>query len=201
MTSILSITDSSQLTEFCTVILPTIWTLNISKSRQFIQKVLKATQISCTCILVALYYIHRLRSAYPHIDLSIGSEIRLFTTALILANKYLEDSTFTNKTWSSVSGIPVKELNRMEAEFLSALDYNICISQHQFYQWTMQCQQLWSLFLMPVTQKRSLEEEEEVHYYQKKSRSSNSQILCKPILSWSSSVSALAASRIMNTYY
>lgn len=97
MTSILSITDSSQLTEFCTVILPTIWTLNISKSRQFIQKVLKATQISCTCILVALYYIHRLRSAYPHIDLSIGSEIRLFTTALILANKYLEDSTFTNK--------------------------------------------------------------------------------------------------------
>lgn len=63
----------------------------------FCHKVLKATQISCACVLLALYYIHRLRSAYPFIRASIGSEIRLFTTALILANKFLDDNTFTNK--------------------------------------------------------------------------------------------------------
>jgi hypothetical protein len=27
----------------------------------------------------------------------MGSEVRLFTTALVLANKFLDDNTFTNK--------------------------------------------------------------------------------------------------------
>lgn len=194
---ILSVTNTEQLSELCTAIVPCIWTLkrNQASKRQaafklFVHKILKATQISCTCILVALYYIKRLRFAYPTIHPSNGSEVRLFTTALVLANKYLEDSTFTNKTWSSVSGIPVKELNIMEIEFLSALDFNICISQTQFYQWTIQCQQLWTP--PPITIKRSYDDE--VYQPYKKTRS-----ICKPILSWSSSVSALTSSRIMNS--
>jgi hypothetical protein len=108
-TPILSITNTSQLAEYCAVIVPCIWTGSF-KSHQpllnpkrhtafklFVQKILKATQISCTCIILALYYIQQLRSAYPSIRASIGSEVRLFTTALVLASKYLDDNTFTNK--------------------------------------------------------------------------------------------------------
>jgi hypothetical protein len=71
----------------------------------------------------------------------MGSEVRLFTTALILANKFLDDNTFTNKTWSEVSSVPLNELNIMEMEFLSALHYKTCIHHAQFFSWAAQCQQ------------------------------------------------------------
>ncbi|CAO3700735.1 unnamed protein product [Rhizopus stolonifer] len=192
--SILSVTDTNQLTEFCATLFPCIWALNKRHTafKQFIHRVLKATQISSTCIIVALYYVQRLRSAYPNMQASTGSEVRLFTTALVLANKYLEDSTFTNKTWSSVSGIPVKELNIMEMEFLSELDFNICIPQAQFYQWVMQCQHLLT-FTPTYSYKRTFPPDDFTQPY-KKTRPT----ICKPILSWSSSVSALASSRITN---
>lgn len=63
----------------------------------FCHKLLKATQISCACVMMALWYIHRLHSAYPSVRASMGSEARLFTTALVLANKFLDDNTYTNK--------------------------------------------------------------------------------------------------------
>ncbi|KAI9280704.1 cyclin-domain-containing protein [Sporodiniella umbellata] len=196
--SLLQVNDCEQLSQLCTAIVPCIWSLkrNQASKRQaafklFVHKVLQATQLSCTCILIALYYIKRLRIAYPVIHPSTGSEIRLFATALVLANKFLEDSTFTNKTWASVSGIPIKELNIMEKEFLSALDYNICISPTDFHAWADQCQHLW--LPPPSPPKRALGYDDENMGY-KKARS-----MCKPILSWSSSVSALTSSRIMKS--
>lgn len=56
-------------------------------------------------------------------------------TLLCLANKFLDDNTFTNKTWSDVSGMNVYDLNVMEAEFLEALDYNLFVHQHEFNIW------------------------------------------------------------------
>ncbi|CAO3585118.1 unnamed protein product [Absidia cylindrospora] len=148
MISLLSCSNANQLADFCALAVPSIWGPLKQQSlkrtiafKQFCQKVIKATQISCACIVLGLYYIHRLRSAYPYIHASIGSEIRLFTTALVLANKYLDDNTFTNKTWSEVSSIPISELNIMEMEFLSALHYNIHLPHDQYFQWVGQCQQ------------------------------------------------------------
>lgn len=96
---ILSITDTTQLSELCATVFPSIWTTKRKQTtfKLFIQKVLKSTQLSCTCILVGLYYIQQLRFAYPSIHPPNGSEVRLLTTAFVLANKYLEDSPFTNK--------------------------------------------------------------------------------------------------------
>ena len=105
--TLLSCSKSTELADFCAFVVPCIWAGSFKQPsvtakryatfKMFCQKVLKATQISCACVLLALYYIHRLRSAYPSIRASIGSEVRLFTTALILANKFLDDNTFTNK--------------------------------------------------------------------------------------------------------
>ncbi|KAI8334075.1 hypothetical protein EDC96DRAFT_17205 [Choanephora cucurbitarum] len=146
MLSILSLT-TTQLSEFVANIVPKIWTGTLFSTNQrlnsfqhFCQNILKATQINHSCVLVALYYIYRLRFAYPSIRGSMGSEVRLFTTALILANKFLDDNTFTSKTWSEVSCVPLRELNIMEMEFLSALQYRTCIHQTQFFAWANQCQ-------------------------------------------------------------
>lgn len=47
----------------------------------------------------------------------------------------MDDNTFTNKTWSEVSGMKVNDLNIMEAEFLEALDYNLFVREHEFGIW------------------------------------------------------------------
>ncbi|KAF7725106.1 hypothetical protein EC973_000432 [Apophysomyces ossiformis] len=152
--SLLSCTNTAQLADFCASLVPNIWAgpykpfihaKRHAAFKLFCQKILKATQISSTCVVLALYYIYRLRSTYPSIQGSMGSEVRLFTTALVLANKFLDDNTFTNKTWSDVSSIPVHELNIMEVEFLSALNYRIYVRQGPFFAWVMQCQQWLSL--------------------------------------------------------
>ncbi|KAI8876477.1 hypothetical protein K501DRAFT_262099 [Backusella circina FSU 941] len=144
---LLSCKSTTELSELVAHMVPKIWmgspfaTIDRHTAfKLFCQKLLKATQISTTCVLLALFYIYRLRATYPSIRGSMGSEVRLFTTALVLANKFLDDNTFTNKTWSDVSNIAVKELNIMELEFLSALNYQIYISHTHFFQWTTQCQ-------------------------------------------------------------
>lgn len=107
---ILTCTDPIQLSEFVTQMVPKIWTgtpfLTSDRSttfKLFCQNILRTTQISSSCVLIALFYIYRLRFAYPTIRGSAGSEIRLFTTALILANKFLDDNTFTNKVTTTTA--------------------------------------------------------------------------------------------------
>ncbi|CAO3701028.1 unnamed protein product [Rhizopus stolonifer] len=147
---------------------PKIWTgtpfLTNERSstfRLFCQHILKTTQISSSCVLIALFYIYRLRFAYPTIQGSIGSEARLFTTALVLANKFLDDNTFTNKSWSQVSGVPVYELNIMEMEFLSALQYRTYVHHLQFFSWINQC----NYWLRPITQKPLRKRNSHLWYY------------------------------------
>jgi hypothetical protein len=104
---ILNCSNIVQLSEFVSQMVPKIWNNNtmtmdrLNCFKLFCQNIIKSTQISSSCILVALFYIYRLRFAYPAIRGSIGSEVRLFTTALVLANKFLDDNTFTNKVSSS----------------------------------------------------------------------------------------------------
>ncbi|CAG8463256.1 8729_t:CDS:2 [Paraglomus occultum] len=71
----------------------------------------------------------------PPIQGHPGSEFRAFTVALMLANKFLDDNTYTNKTWSEVTNIPVKEINIMEMEFLSSLDFSLFVSLDDYYNW------------------------------------------------------------------
>jgi hypothetical protein len=101
---LLSCNKTSQLSDFIVSMVPKIWNNGTPYNNKryhafklFCQRLLKATHISVNCILISLFYIYKLRFAYPNIKGSMGSEIRLFTTALVLANKFLDDNTFTNK--------------------------------------------------------------------------------------------------------
>jgi hypothetical protein len=61
--------------------------------------------------VLSLWYIERLRSKNIAAVASCGSEYRLCATGMMLANKYLDDNTYTSKTWSSMTGIPLNEMN------------------------------------------------------------------------------------------
>ncbi|RCI05569.1 hypothetical protein CU098_001226 [Rhizopus stolonifer] len=103
-----------------------------SAFKKFCKQVLTATQLSESVILLGLKYIAMLLQSNPSIQGAAGSEYRLFTVALMLGNKFLDDNTFTNKTWSKVTGMKVKDLNMMELEFLNVLGFQLFVQKEEF---------------------------------------------------------------------
>lgn len=78
---------------------------------------------------------YRLKTLNPTVKGRAGSEYRLLTVALMLGNKFLDDNTYTNKTWAEVSGISVQEIHVMEVEFLSNMRYSLLASAEQWADW------------------------------------------------------------------
>src|SRR6267154_1987792 len=48
---------------------------------------------------------------------------------------HCSSNTYTNKTWSEVSGIELTEITRMEKEFLMGINFNLYISKKTYDSW------------------------------------------------------------------
>lgn len=103
--------------------------------RKWVTTILTTTQVSKEVILLALMFIYRLKKFNPSVSGKRGSEFRLLTIALMLGNKFLDDNTYTNKTWAEVSGISVMEIHIMEVEFLSNMRYDLYVSKEEWKSW------------------------------------------------------------------
>ncbi|KAK9719515.1 hypothetical protein K7432_004759 [Basidiobolus ranarum] len=103
--------------------------------RKHCQNMLLTTKVSSSVIILALKYIQRLKYLNGQLRGQPGSEIGIFTVALILANKYLDDKVLNKRMWSRVSGIPINELNRMELGFLAAVEYRLVVIKDDYFNW------------------------------------------------------------------
>ncbi|KAK8241605.1 hypothetical protein HDK77DRAFT_260364 [Phyllosticta capitalensis] len=103
--------------------------------RKWVATILSTTQVTQNVVLLALLFIYRLKTINPAVKGKPGSEYRLLTVALMLGNKFLDDNTYTNKTWADVSGISVQEVHIMEVEFLSNMKYNLFTSAEDWSKW------------------------------------------------------------------
>lgn len=104
---------------------------------QWSHNMLSRTRLPAFAVLSALVYLHRLCSSPSHANSSglpvdPGSDYRVASTSVILANKFLDDNRFTNKTWSTVTGFSVPELTRMEVEFASSVAWNLSVSEDEW---------------------------------------------------------------------
>ncbi|KAF7794696.1 hypothetical protein EIP86_005834 [Pleurotus ostreatoroseus] len=102
---------------------------------RFMQKVLETTQVSQSVIVLSLQYIYRLKERNRSTNGHAGSEYRVAIAALMMANKFVDDNTYTNKTWSDVSGIALEEINRMEREFLQGIDFDLYVDEPSYQTW------------------------------------------------------------------
>ncbi|KAF8920663.1 hypothetical protein CPB85DRAFT_1428724 [Mucidula mucida] len=120
----------------------------------FMQKLLETTQVSHSVIVLSLHYIWRLKDRNDRIwrervasasdsdsenardsEAQPGSEFRIAVAGMMMANKFLDDNTYTNRTWSDVSGISLTEINRMEREFLLGVDFNLYVDKRTYEKW------------------------------------------------------------------
>ncbi|KAF7372377.1 hypothetical protein MVEN_00098000 [Mycena venus] len=95
----------------------------------FTRKLLETTQS------FALHYIHHLRVRNAGIPPQPGSEFRVCVAGLMMANKFLDDNTYTNATWAAVSLIPLAQINTMERESLMGCGYNLNVSKGVYEDW------------------------------------------------------------------
>lgn len=102
--------------------------------RKFVTTMLSTTQVAQNVVILGLLFIYRLKK-HSQVKGRLGSEYRLLTVALMLGNKFLDDNTYTNKTWAEVSGISVTEVHIMEVEFLSNMKYNLYCSAAEWGKW------------------------------------------------------------------
>ncbi|KAI9742094.1 MAG: hypothetical protein M1834_000484 [Cirrosporium novae-zelandiae] len=113
---------------------------------KWVTTTLSTTQVSPNVTLLALLFIYRLKQSNPSVKGKVGSEYRLLTVALMLGNKFLDDNTYTNKTWAEVSGISVQEIHVMEVEFLSNMRYNLYTSGSEWKEWHKKLAKFWNYF-------------------------------------------------------
>ena len=122
--------------------------------KKWILTVLTTTQVTQNVVVLALLYIYRLKTANPTVKGGSGSEYRLLTVALMLANKFLDDNTYTNKTWADVSGISDNEIHVTEIEFLSNMRYSLLVSVEQWEEWLDKLTRFW--LYLELTQRAPL---------------------------------------------
>ncbi|KAJ3074364.1 hypothetical protein HDU98_011433 [Podochytrium sp. JEL0797] len=136
----------------------------------YIENVLQTTDVSRSMVLLALKYISML-SSKPGFRYSPGTEKNIIIFGLMLANKILDDHTFTNRTWSEVSKISLVDLNNYEIQFLNLLGHNsFIIPRDEFLNWVTSLQKYYrekkapsSLVpIQPTRQPSSLRHKQEI---------------------------------------
>ncbi|KDE09420.1 hypothetical protein MVLG_00323 [Microbotryum lychnidis-dioicae p1A1 Lamole] len=116
--------------------------LNFSKQQSaptdrflsFCQELLATTQVSHSVVILALLLVSRLK-ARNQITGSPGSEFRALIISLMIANKVVDDNTYTAKTWADVSSLELKPLVAGEAEFLQGLEWSVHVTERDFNAW------------------------------------------------------------------
>jgi hypothetical protein len=64
--------------------------------------------------------------------MELRAPFRLIILGCMLANKWLDDHTFSNKTWHTISGLPIQDINKLESLALDIFSYDLSVSRSQW---------------------------------------------------------------------
>jgi len=65
-------------------------------------------------------------------SLTLENFHRLFLTSVLVSVKYSEDKFYSNAYYSKVGGIPLTDLNTLEAIFLNEIEYSLFVSDDAY---------------------------------------------------------------------
>jgi len=94
-----------------------------------VNNVLTRAEVEVPVVLATLVYLNRAKP-HLHIALEEWANERVFLGALIVASKYLNDSSLKNVHWAVCTGVFGKrDIGRIEREFLDVLDFELSITE------------------------------------------------------------------------
>ncbi|KAJ1447088.1 cyclin-domain-containing protein [Pelagophyceae sp. CCMP2097] len=106
----------------------------------YLERIHQYANCSQPCFVIALIYIDRL-CQMSIISLSALNVHRIIITAVCIAAKFHDDSYYNNTFYSQLGGIPLKELNTLEVEFLFGVNFTLKIDSAVYEKYTAALQQ------------------------------------------------------------
>lgn len=107
---------------------------NRSPTKEFelvMVSILYATRLPESTIVIALEYLNQ---RFSTAQLGHLSELDIFVkvvVALVLANKFNDDNTFTNRSWCGATGLKIELLNAEEASWLKEVNWQLNVVKFQ----------------------------------------------------------------------
>ena len=95
----------------------------------YINRIITYSDSEMNTLICSLIYIDRINKIKAINEFNIH---RIFFTAVLISIKYNEDIIFNNDYYSKVAGVKLNEINKMELEFISLLDFNLYIDPEEF---------------------------------------------------------------------
>ena len=102
--------------------------------RDYIERILKYSNCSIECLVLALIYIDRLIQSgrIPVNSLTIH---RILITSILIAIKFFDDTFCTNSYYARIGGIQTKEMNHLEMEFLKGVNFSLLVSCADYHKY------------------------------------------------------------------
>lgn len=104
-------------------------------SQRYASSLTRQLSISPCAIMMSILYSERLRQLDPgYLDRISSSD--LYVVSMLVATKFLHDEgeqeEIYNDEWAEAAGLAISTINRLEREFLDAMDWNIYVDPDEF---------------------------------------------------------------------
>lgn len=98
----------------------------------YIARIFRYAPCSAECFITALVYIRRILESKGMNFLQGATVHRLIISAVLLSSKYLDDIYYNNSFYAKIGGISPKEMNALEVEMLTFLNYDLSVSPVEY---------------------------------------------------------------------
>ena len=96
----------------------------------YLKRIVKYTNVEQSTLIIALIYIDRI--CQNNYFINEHNIHKLLFTSILIAIKYNEDDFYKNEYYAQIAGVGVKELFRMEEEFLALISFTLYINEKVF---------------------------------------------------------------------
>ena len=99
--------------------------------KNYLERLIKYTKIESTTLVLILIFIDRVCDINK-IRLNYFNIHKLIIASMLVSIKYNEDDYFSNEFYAKVGGIRMTEMNKLEYEFLSLIEFNLFVNEEVF---------------------------------------------------------------------
>ena len=105
----------------------------IIKIEDYLIRLVKFSKMEISTLVLTFIYIKRFIDK-EHFIIAFNNIFRLIITCSILAIKFNENRTFKNSFYAKIGGLEVEDLNNLEYNVFSRLNFNLRVLDSEFYE-------------------------------------------------------------------
>ena len=93
---------------------------------KYLERLISHTKMEISTLILILIYIDKI-CKNNKFRLNYFNIHKLIVTSMLISIKYNEDDFFSNSFYAKVGGVSITELNHLEYEFLSLIDFDLYV--------------------------------------------------------------------------